>query len=384
MSLVLFNTHDMILIGAMFLCILNCLQIENIKSRHPFFKWCVFGFFLSSAAIPFDTLINFGANFHDWVVTNIPHIIYAFEFGAWLQAPFGFLLVSCLIDRDFRFKSVYWLLFLPFGLHALHQVTLYHSLAEEIKVSIQESHNIFNLSSSIFFVQLARELFRFVLAILSLSLLLKYRTCSSPRPPWGWLDVLCMYLIAYTGLGVLISSLLLIQTTMDIHIPVGFFGLLQNYCSFILLVILLIEFNRDALKHREYVPIIMHKKNESHAQVNLEYVKKVESLMELKKCYINSSLSLDSLAKEMNISARTLSSVINGYYGYNFGEFINRYRLDEAKRLLVEERNSTVLDIMYAAGFNSKAAFNGAFKRSEGITPSEFRKRIDCKLAARV
>ena len=58
-------------------------------------------------------------------------------------------------------------------------------------------------------------------------------------------------------------------------------------------------------------------------------------------------------------------------------DFINSYRIKEAKRLLKNRLNekSTILEILFEVGFNSKAAFNKAFKKKTGLTPSEYMKR---------
>jgi AraC-like DNA-binding protein len=55
---------------------------------------------------------------------------------------------------------------------------------------------------------------------------------------------------------------------------------------------------------------------------------------------------------------------------------INSYRVNEAKALLINEPQDTILDIAYAAGFNSKASFNRIFKKVTGMTPSEYRLKM--------
>lgn len=56
-----------------------------------------------------------------------------------------------------------------------------------------------------------------------------------------------------------------------------------------------------------------------------------------------------------------------------FLKFINEYRVEEAKHLLRHPSDASILDIAFDAGFNSKATFNAAFKKSTGSTPTEFR-----------
>ena len=65
------------------------------------------------------------------------------------------------------------------------------------------------------------------------------------------------------------------------------------------------------------------------------------------------------------------------HYQSNFFEFINRYRVEEAKRLLLspEFKDETILEIIYKSGFNSPSAFHRFFKRMVDMTPTEFRQQ---------
>lgn len=71
-----------------------------------------------------------------------------------------------------------------------------------------------------------------------------------------------------------------------------------------------------------------------------------------------------------------LPFVLIGSFGENFYEFINRYRVEASKKLLTDAKfqHLNMVGIAFEAGFNSKTAFNTAFKKTTGQTPSEFRK----------
>ncbi len=83
------------------------------------------------------------------------------------------------------------------------------------------------------------------------------------------------------------------------------------------------------------------------------------------------------MAGKIGIHPRYLSQIINESLGQNFFDFINHYRIEEAKRMLTQtlDEHITVLEVLYEVGFNSKSAFNTAFKRHTGVTPTEFKKR---------
>jgi len=105
-----------------------------------------------------------------------------------------------------------------------------------------------------------------------------------------------------------------------------------------------------------------------HTQL-LEYMNK-------SKPFLNSELTINQLAEQTYISARDLSRVINEITGKNFMEFINAYRIDDAKHRLCSEDNQAVLDIAMDVGFNSKSAFYEAFKRVTNTTPTRYRKEF--------
>lgn len=98
----------------------------------------------------------------------------------------------------------------------------------------------------------------------------------------------------------------------------------------------------------------------------------LESFLRSSKLYLDADLKIGELAAQLQLPSRDVSRVINGVKKQNFLEFINAYRIAEAKEMLVSSDN-TVLDIAMQAGFNSKSAFYTAFKKVAGMTPTEFR-----------
>jgi AraC-like DNA-binding protein len=89
-------------------------------------------------------------------------------------------------------------------------------------------------------------------------------------------------------------------------------------------------------------------------------------------------LTLTSLAREVKMSRNQLSEVINTGIGCSFYDFINRYRVEDVKRMLAlpSNNNYTLLALAFDAGFSSKSTFNSIFKKFTGLTPSEYRKGL--------
>jgi AraC-like DNA-binding protein len=98
--------------------------------------------------------------------------------------------------------------------------------------------------------------------------------------------------------------------------------------------------------------------------------------MEKEKPYLDPDLSFEQLSKMVSIPPRSLTIVLNECLNQNFYDFINSYRVQESARILMEKnpQYKTVLEVLLEAGFNNKSSFNTAFKKYNGMTPSEFRK----------
>ncbi len=122
---------------------------------------------------------------------------------------------------------------------------------------------------------------------------------------------------------------------------------------------------------------IKYKNAELPYAIQQRYVTKLKGYMDTQKPYLNSELSLNSLADEMSISPKHLSQIINNSFQQNFYHYINSYRIEECRKLLSDKAYNqyTILSIAFKSGFNSKNTFNSAFKRNTGMTPTEFRKR---------
>lgn len=109
-----------------------------------------------------------------------------------------------------------------------------------------------------------------------------------------------------------------------------------------------------------------------------EYLNKFEKFVKQDKNYLDSNLSLELVAEQFGVNKSHLSRIINTELGKNFSDYVNELRVEEAKSYMKmpEFQNYTLISIGLEAGFNSKTAFNSAFKKYTGITPSEFRKEL--------
>ena len=102
---------------------------------------------------------------------------------------------------------------------------------------------------------------------------------------------------------------------------------------------------------------------------------KLQQTMADEKPYLDDSLSLPALARAVAVSPHHLSQVLNDSLNQNFFEYIGRFRVEEAKKMLSDRANINLKmeEVARRVGYLSKSAFNTAFKKHTGMTPSRFR-----------
>lgn len=128
--------------------------------------------------------------------------------------------------------------------------------------------------------------------------------------------------------------------------------------------------NRPLKKQEKY------KGSTINDQFAAECIKKLTRLMESEKLYSEPDISLNLLAEKINVTSHVLSQLLNEKLNRNFSDFINSYRIEEAKKIL-ESPDAAQLKINTVAfdvGFNTQVAFYNAFKKYTGMTPAQYRK----------
>ena len=168
----------------------------------------------------------------------------------------------------------------------------------------------------------------------------------------------------------------------NIHLFTGFFSEILGLMLIISMLIFAVIIVFKGLQQPEIFSGIELKNNQKYEKSRLaqkdrdRYLNKLLTYMKREKPYLNSLLSLKGLADEIGISPYYLSQVINDCLNQNFFDFINSYRINECKQLLIDssQKNKTVLEILYHAGFNSKSVFNRVFRKYTGKTPSQYRR----------
>jgi len=108
--------------------------------------------------------------------------------------------------------------------------------------------------------------------------------------------------------------------------------------------------------------------------------RQIESVMSRENPHLIDGLTIEDLAVKTQIPRQTVSAALKAH-GQNFYDYINSWRVAEAKRLLADKAldDVSILSLAFDAGFSSKATFNRVFKTAVGRTPREFRAEAQAK-----
>ncbi|MGG8495972.1 helix-turn-helix domain-containing protein [Tenacibaculum sp. TC6] len=106
-----------------------------------------------------------------------------------------------------------------------------------------------------------------------------------------------------------------------------------------------------------------------------ELFNKIDTIVKTEKLYLSPKLKLNTIAKKLNCPVPYVSQAINENQKMSFTDYINTFRIEEAKKKLLVKNPDTIFAIAIDVGFNSKAAFYYAFKKLTNMTPTEFRKK---------
>ncbi len=97
-----------------------------------------------------------------------------------------------------------------------------------------------------------------------------------------------------------------------------------------------------------------------------------EQWMATEKPYLNPDFQLADVRVVMPKNRTTISQFINSTYGCSFFQLVNRYRIEEAQRLMAAHPDMKMTDVASACGFSSSAVFSRTFTRQTGVSPREW------------
>jgi AraC-like DNA-binding protein len=302
-----------------------------------------------------------------------------------LCGPFIFLYTQSGIYKDFKFTKRKLFHFIPFLI--FFSVSEISYLAAGYNNQIEILYKIIErkippavyIGSFIIYVHFFSYLF------VALQLVKKYELAASnqysaaQKVTLNWLKTTIWFFLALMLVSA-INSYLSFQSVIQ-----AYFFVLSIMIFLLLLFITFLLFKAlrnpaifSAWSEKEIEEAIQTPKYTSPAPDNEKQfiLERLQQHMQSVKPYLEPELTLDELATQLSVKPKMLSQTINELLQKNFFEFVNHYRIEEAKRLLTnpKDKKITVLEVMYEVGFNSKSSFNTIFKKDTGLTPSEFKK----------
>jgi len=154
------------------------------------------------------------------------------------------------------------------------------------------------------------------------------------------------------------------------------FGIFDNYITFVLVNALFVYSLLYAHQLLETKEKLKEKEVAAPAEISPDAIARIRNTMEKQQLYLKQNLNIEDFARQVGIHFREVSSIINKEFNTNFFEFVNEYRVNRAKQMLVDPQYAemTILDILLESGFNSKSSFHRFFKRYTGMSAAEFRK----------
>jgi AraC-like DNA-binding protein len=329
------------------------------------------------------------------LVLKYPHLIgIGYNFPI-LQGPFMFVYVLVMINKEGRFKPVYWLHGIPFLISTLYLMSNYYFLNASEKIIFLHAQMV-HLSPDLRVLWIFKVFVGPIYVICSLIKLRQHSKNIAENFSYSESINLNWLKLVVGGLGIV---WLIVLTTMFLRINfpeipfimrdysiyyaltaavffLGFFGFKQqviysneplNYKE---------KNQTEILESKEEKSKERYKKSGLDENQSEEYLRQLLGYMEKEKPYLNGKLSLKEIAESLYISINHLSQVINEQTGMSFFDFVNKYRVEEVKKRLSNPKNQqfTLLAIAFDCGFNSKSSFNHIFKKITGLTPSQYSK----------
>ncbi len=303
-----------------------------------------------------------------------PHLSRIHHPFVFLAGPLLYLYLRELVSEGKRFETKDFLHFVPFALFLIYLLP-YYLQSGKSKLDALSSEYLepslgqwYYVRSSIFIVQFLVYLVLIVLTIIHFSRRAKKR--ESPRDR-AILWELRFFVIASVVLwiGAVLRYALDSTARTNLLIPLGASALVygMGYLKMTQPKALAAEVDRGPAKKYEKSTLTPERAE--------RYVNKLLQFMKEQKPFTDGDLNLQSLAATLSIPPHHLSQIINERLGQTFADFVNSYRVKEAKQRLMDPASShlSLLGIAIEVGFNSKSSFNSVFKKHTNVTPSEFR-----------
>lgn len=287
-----------------------------------------------------------------------------------LIGPILLLYIKSISKKDFKFRTKHLLHLLPFMM-----ILIFDLLNRKNFPLIPENRNFYLIYSiEISFILAQFLIYIIVSLIFARKLMLQNISWKSSKDnidPYYIRNIVLIISVIW-----IIYAMYCIQTYFRLYAPTRVFEAL--FYSFLSYWILYYELSGQRITSGNNF-VIRYRSSVLSTEDSLRFKTMILDYITKNESYKDHSITLGKFSKNLSLTPHIVSQVINEQLSCNFNDFINSYRIDEAKKMLSDTgmKNITVASIAYDCGFNTLSAFNTAFKKFTGLTPSQYRNKKD-------
>ncbi len=302
------------------------------------------------------------------------HLNYTNRIPWVLYGPILYLYIRQLIYKN-KFRVIDLLHFIPL-LYVLINYSPYYLLSIQEKVDVHYNNRIghYMYFYTPHFIKIIIALMLFYCGQLFFSFNHIIKSFNNSR--WlSWLSYSFFgYVISFSSYFILVYfNLLEAGSDYFIGFSMIFFTGLLSYFGFLQPQVF------DGLSMNKVIPFKKYRKTGLNKDQSLLLKSRLIHLMKNDQPHLDPELRLAYLAKQFNISRHHMSQVINEHFDLSFFDFINKYRVEEAKKMIIKDGHLNMTEILYSSGFNNRVSFYKAFKKFTQTTPSEYKLQMQKK-----
>ena len=363
-------THNLITTAVLFY-VLGAFVLVFFKPKKSHLLFALF--MITIAMARWDWLLS---GYKYTLYKTFPCLFYLGEPFTFLLAPSLFMAVLSITQKSFKFKPAYFLHLIPFVFVCVLLFFRFYQQPVSIKQELILSRTIFSpmeqrIGMLIVHLQMIGYFGAAFFRIRRYQKEIPHHQASirSKQINWFYLVLSLIVIIHYSGL---IKHALF-------HFA-GVFSEVFSAASILGTLVLIVIIMYHMVRHPRFFSVVDTNLAQKIKQYSLSvrlfeaYKDQLLKYIQQNKPYLDSDITLQKLSDQVSIPPHSLSEVINRGFNQNFFEFINTYRINEAKILLAQSSpKKTVLEIVYEVGYNNKSVFNAVFKKYTRKTPTEYR-----------
>ena len=370
----IFNIHDVILLMTVAECILLALFQAVLPVKNRLYSHLLTVFLLTIATAAASTLVLWNDEVTISPVFDESLLPYFLMVSLMLKGPVLLLYVMSITQHAFRLRLYHLVHLIPSVLFVVTML-IFGVKTSDLRLLAPVETEV--AGAVVTWLWDTAKLMPLLYACASVIIVQRYRVqlkdeyshFSTTEP--DWLNVLTLGFFsswAWTVMVHLIAKFSTDETADSL-------GIADNYVTFTLINALFTYSLMYA--HQLLTTRADPARDSSDSRPTEQAIDRVKKIMDVERIYLEQNLNIEQFSARLGMPVKEVSAVINKHFGTNFFEYINSYRVNEAKILLADKsmEHKTVLDILLESGFNSKSAFHRFFKRLVGMSPTEYRRQ---------